>query len=129
MASKIPYMTSPGLIPKILGKIQEARRPERFTQDFLETKLGHSGGSARAIIPLLKRLGLLSGDGVPTDRYDKFRNEHTQGVAMANALREGYKEIFDRSEYAGDLEKAKLQAMVLEITGLEKDNRSALYMV
>ncbi|MCY3794189.1 MAG: DUF5343 domain-containing protein, partial [Gammaproteobacteria bacterium] len=32
-------MASPGVIPKILEKIQNARKPERFTQDFLETKL------------------------------------------------------------------------------------------
>ncbi len=124
MAAKVPYMISPGVIPKILGKIQEARRPERFTQDFLETKLQSKGGSARAIIPLLKRLGMLSSDGVPTERYDKFRNEHTQGRAMAEAMREGFKEIFDRNEFAGDLTKDRLQAMITEITGLEKDNRT-----
>lgn len=54
MVGKLPYMLSVGLIPKIFEKIQNARRPDRFTQDFLETKLGHSGGSARAIIPLAK---------------------------------------------------------------------------
>lgn len=123
MTAQLPYMLSPGLIPKILGKIQEARRPERFTQDFLETKLGYSGGSARAIIPLLKRIGFLNSDGSPTDRYDQFRNENSQGIAMANALREGYKEIFDRNEYAGDLDKGKLQSLIVEITGAEKDSR------
>ena len=80
MASKLPYLASPGLIPKILGKIQEARRPERFTQDFLETKLGFGGGSARAIIPLLKRTGFLSSDGTPTRLYDQFPNADTQGL-------------------------------------------------
>ncbi len=39
MATKLPYLVSTGLIPKIFEKIQNARRPERFTQDFLETKL------------------------------------------------------------------------------------------
>lgn len=61
-----PFMNAYGLVPKILDKIIEAQQPERFTQDFLSTKLGFSGGSARAMIPLLKRVGFLSSDGVPT---------------------------------------------------------------
>lgn len=125
MAVKLPYMVSPGLIPKILAKIQEARRPERFTQDFLETKLGHSGGSARAIIPLLKRLGFLSSDGAPTERYDRFRNEETQDVAVAEGLRTAYAELFDRNEYVSDLPRDKLSALIAETTGAAKDDRPA----
>jgi hypothetical protein len=123
MAAKLPYLLAPGLIPKILTKIQEARRPDRFTVDFLETKLGHSGGSARAMIPLLKRLGFLASDGTPTLLYDRFRNSDTQGEAMAQALRNGFKELYDRNEYVHDLPRDKLIALVTELTGLEKANR------
>jgi hypothetical protein len=63
MAENPPYMVSPGLIPKILAKIEEARKSERFTQDFLESMLGFAGGSARAFIPLLKRMQFISSDG------------------------------------------------------------------
>tara|TARA_B100000678_G_C18179325_1_gene490493 strand:+ start:540 stop:1169 length:630 start_codon:yes stop_codon:yes gene_type:complete len=115
-------MASPGLIPKILGKVQEARRPERFTQDFLETKLGFSGGSARAIIPLLKRLGFIASDGTPTRLYDQFRNPDTQGGAMSQAIRDGYHELFERNEYAHELTKDKLVGLVTEITGASKDD-------
>jgi hypothetical protein len=123
MADNLPYMVSPGLIPKILGKIAEARRPDRFTQDFLEVKLGFSGGSARPIIPLLKRIGFLSSDGTPTKLYDSFRNPSTSGAAMAEGLKIGYKDIFDRSEYAYEMAREKLHALIVEMTGLEKDNR------
>ncbi len=41
-------MASYGRIPKILNKVKEASRPDRFTQDFLTTKLGFAGGSAMA---------------------------------------------------------------------------------
>ncbi|MHA1570546.1 MAG: DUF5343 domain-containing protein [Alphaproteobacteria bacterium] len=99
MAAKLPYMLSVGLIPKILEKIQEARRPDRFTQDFLETKLGHSGGSARAMIPLLKRLGFIASDGSPTTLYDQFRNDDTRGFAVAQGMKNGFTDLFDRNEY------------------------------
>lgn len=129
MAVKLPYMSTPGLIPKILGKIQEARRPDRFTQDFLETKLGHSGGSARAIIPLLKRMGFLSSDGTPTRLYDQFRNSTTERAALAHGTRNAYFDVFDRNRYAGDLTRDKFAALVTEITGLAKDSSVGSLMV
>ena len=122
-------MASPGIIPKILSKMQEARRPDRFTQDFLETKLGHSGGSARAIIPLLKRMDFISSDGTPTSLYDKFRNPSTAGSALAAGIRNAYKEVFDRNQYANDLTRDKFKHFILEMTGLEKDNTVANLIV
>ena len=129
MASKLPYMVSPGLIPKILEKIQNARRPERFTQDFLETKLGHSGGSARPIIPLLKRMGFIGTDGVPTEIYDQFRNPETQGMAVAEGMRRAFSELFERNEYAYELSKDKLTGQIVEITGAAKDDRTTQAIV
>ncbi|MCY3826354.1 MAG: hypothetical protein F4235_04030 [Candidatus Dadabacteria bacterium] len=122
MASKLPYMVSVGLIPKILEKVQNAKRPERFTQDFLETKLGHSGGSARPIIPLLKRMGLLGADGVPTVLYDQFRNPETQGFAVAKGIKNAFTELFDRNEYVYELSREKLTGQVIEITGGTKED-------
>ncbi len=122
MAAKLPYMVSTGLIPKILEKIQHARRPERFTQDFLGTKLGHSGGSARPIIPLLKRMNFLGSDGVPLSLYDQFRNTETQGFAVAEGMRNAFSELFDRNEYVYDLPREKFVGLIIEITGGTKDD-------
>ena len=122
MPTMLPYMASSGLLPKIFEKIQNARRPERFTQDFLETKLGHSGGSARSIIPLLKRLGFLNSDGTPTDLYDQFRNEHTRGSAVAHGMKNAFKDLFDRNEYVYDIQRNKLTSLVVQVTGGTKDD-------
>lgn len=124
MASKLPYMVSSGLVSKILTKIQEARKPDRFTQDFLETKLGFSGGSAKAAIPLLKRMGFLNSDGTPTQLYDRFRNITTQGGATAEGMRNAYADLFDRNRYAGDLSRDKLKALIVEVTGAAHDDRT-----
>jgi hypothetical protein len=126
---KLPYLASPGVIPKILGKIQEARRPDRFTQDFLETKLGQSGGSARAMIPLLKRMEFLASDGTPTRLYDRFRNPSTSGAALAMGIKSAYSEVFYRNTYANDLTRDKFKNLILEMTGLEKDNSVANLIV
>lgn len=122
MQAKLPYLASPGAIPKVLSKVEEARRPERFTQDFLETKLGLSGGGFRATIPLLKRMGFLAGDGSPTSLYDQYRNPTTQRTALAEGVRNAYREVFDRNQYASELTRDKLSALVFEMTGLEKDS-------
>jgi Family of unknown function (DUF5343) len=122
MVVKLPYMALPSAIPKILTKIEEAKRPERFTQDYLETMLGFSGGNHRAFLPMLKRMGFLDQDGTPTKLYDQYRNTDTQAVALAEGVRNAYSEIFDRNKFAFNLPKDKLASLVTEMTGLAKDN-------
>src|SRR4030095_9003644 len=89
MADYPPFMNAYGLIPKILGKIKEAKTPTHFTQDFLADTLGFPGGSARAFIPLAKRLGLVGTDGTPTELYGRFRNSNHSKGAMAQASEQG----------------------------------------
>lgn len=114
MVQKLPYMATPGTISKVLDKIIEAKTPERFTIDFLGTKLGFKGGSSRPIIPLLKRIGFLTEDGTPTEVYRRFRTESSRGAAMAEALRIGYREAFERNEYASDLDRKGFAELVNE---------------
>lgn len=114
-----PFMNGYGTTTKILNKIKEAQTPDRFTQDFLSTKLGFPGGTARPFIALAKRIGLLESDGKPTDLYKGFRNQSQSKVAMAAAIRKGYSQLYERNEYAHDLDKKKLEGLVVEITGLE----------
>ena len=81
-----PFMNGYGTLSKILGKIKEAQTPDRFTQDFLSTKLGFPGGTPKPFIPLAKRLGFLESDGKPTDIYRSFRNTAQSKAAMAAAI-------------------------------------------
>lgn len=73
--SKVPSMPGDGNIAKVLGKIKTAAVLDRFTIDFLSTKLGLSSGTARPVIPFLKRAGFLHSDGSPSERYREFRND------------------------------------------------------
>jgi hypothetical protein len=82
-------MNSTGLISKILAKIAEAQKPDRCTTDYLTNVLGYGSGSARPIIPLLKRLNFLQADGTPTQLYARFRNPSERGPAMLEALKNG----------------------------------------
>lgn len=51
MAHNLPYVTIAGTLTKVLEKINTAAVPERFTQDFLATKLGIQGRYSRAPRP------------------------------------------------------------------------------
>ena len=43
MAQNLPYVTVVGTLEKMLEKITTASVPERFTQDFVKTKLAMKG--------------------------------------------------------------------------------------
>jgi hypothetical protein len=123
MRIKLPYISYPACIPRILKKIKEAQSPDRFTYDFLQTKLGFKGGNYSQFIPLAKKINLLNTDGTPTDLYKKFRNNATSKHSIAEAIKKGYAELFTRNEYANDLSSDQLQGLVVEITGLESKSQ------
>src|SRR4051812_32045909 len=96
--------------------IKNASTPQRFTQDFLSTKLGMKGGSARPVIPFLKRIGFLNSDGTPTELYRQFRNPASAGAATAQALRHGFASLYEVNEYAHDLPDKDLKGIVVQVT-------------
>lgn len=124
-----PFMNGYGLIEKILPKIIEAQTPPRFTQDFVKTVLGFKTGSAKAFIPLAKRLGLLNTDGTPTELYKKFRNQKVSKEAMAQAIRKGYSDLFTTNEYVYELNAKDLEGLVKQVTGLDKSTSTLLSII
>jgi hypothetical protein len=118
---KVPYVFAYGNITKALEKIQSASTPDRFTQDFLATKLAMKGGSARPVIPFLKRTGFLASNGAPTELYRRFRNEQQRGAAAAQAVRIGFADLYEINEYIHDVtDESELRGVIVQATGLEK---------
>ena len=124
MADYPPYMNAYGNVTKILNKIKDAKTPDRFSHDYMETILGFSGGSARPFVSLAKRIGLLASDGTPTDLYHRFRNPGESEQAMAEAIRHGYADLYKRNEFVHSMDKPKLEGLIMEVTGLEKDSQT-----
>lgn len=127
--SNIPYMSSPGSLPKILQKIKDAGTPETFSSDFLATKLGFKGGNNRTFIPWAKKTKLLTSDGTPTQLYKKFRNPSFSKIALGEALKEGYSELYSRNEYCHDLNRKDFKGLVMEATGLPHDSKVVEFTV
>lgn len=120
------HIPASGTLKRALERLIGPSRPDKFNADFMENVLNLSGGAARATIPIMKRMGFLTSDGVPTDLYAKFRTEGGRPVAALAALRNGFPEIFKRSEYAHTVDDNKLRDIILEITGLKSSDPVAL---
>lgn len=120
--SKIPYVAAYGNITKALEKIKKASTPAKFSQDFLATKLDMKGGSAKPVIPFLKKTGFLASDGAPTALYERFRNDHETGSAAADALRVGFGALYDVNEYVHEATDNEIKGLIVQVTGSEKDS-------
>lgn len=113
-----PYTTSPGVFAKVLERIPVSERPPQFTQDFLASVLQATGGSARPIIPILKKAGLLRPDGVPTDAYSQFQSTSGRAGAALQALKTGWPELFRRNQYAHRVDDKATEDLFRQVTGL-----------
>jgi hypothetical protein len=68
MALPDVYVQIYGQLPEVFKRIADGQAPEKFTRQYLKD-LGFQSSNFHAIIPLLKTLGFISADGVPTSRY------------------------------------------------------------
>lgn len=123
MAENPPYLLSPGTLKTALEKIKSASTPPRFTGDFVETVIGIKGGSGRALIPFLKRIGLVGSDGTPTELYNLFRNPTSSSKAAAQACRIGFKVLYEFNEYIHKAKDEDVKGAIIQATGFESDSR------
>lgn len=129
IAGNFSYTNTPKKFKETLDALIVAERPERFNRDFIEAVLNVKGGSVTGFPPILKRIGFLSSDGVPTDIYDKFRSGTARSGAAFEGLKAGFGELFRRNAYAHKLPESKIKDMLVEITGRARndENISAIY--
>lgn len=120
--SNLPYAQRTQTLISMLEKIKTASVPEKFSQDFVAEKLLMKGGTARSIIPFIKKMGLVGTDGTPTERYKEFRNPDKSGIAIAQAMREIYETLFQMNEYVHDTNSTTLKGLIVEATGSEQDS-------
>jgi hypothetical protein len=121
----LPYLTASGTLKRILDRVVELAKPDKFNYDFLENVVKITGGSARACIPILKKMEFLNSDNSPTELYSRFRTESGRPQAAYAGLKNAFPEIFKRSDYAYSVEEAKLRDIILEITGLKANDTVA----
>jgi hypothetical protein len=87
------YVLPTNRIPDFFKKIQDGQAPDRFTNQLLKD-WGFKSTNDRAFIPLLKALGFLSADGIPTPRYLEYRDHSRSKLILGQGVREAYADIF-----------------------------------
>lgn len=127
MAENLPYSNSVGTLENMLNKIKTASVPERFTQDFVSTKLAMKGGAAKGVIPFLKKMGFVAGDGTPSELYKEFRNPNKSRLAVGKSFRDLYQRLYDMNEYVHDANDDEVMGLIVECTGGEKNSQVSKY--
>ncbi len=97
-----------GQIPQLFDKIKQGQAPDKFTTQYLKD-IGFSSSNHRAFIPILKAIGFLSSDGIPTKRYHDYRNDALSRKILGQALKEAYSEIFYISAKPTEKDKKLIQ--------------------
>lgn len=89
-----PYILVPGRLKDFLAHIQSAGVPPKLTVAYLE-KVGFKSKNDRRIIGVLKHIGFVESNGVPTDRWQQYRNKARAAKILGSALREAYPDLFN----------------------------------
>ena len=118
--ANLPYVTTVGTLTKMLEKVKKASVPDTFSQEFVEKTLLMKGGTAKATMPFLKKMGLVAQDGSPTDLYRQFRNEARSGAVIATCMRDLYSELFAIDENVYKASDEELKGLIVEVTGSAK---------
>lgn len=121
--ANLPYVTATGTLTKMLEKIRSAAVPPTFSQDFVSQTLLMKGGTARATIPFIKKMGLVADDGTPTELYKQFRNEKKSRTAIAQSMKALYAPLFEMNEKVHALPDNELRGLIVEATGGENDSQ------
>lgn len=108
MALSNSYVQVYGQLSDFFRRIAEAQAPDKFTRQYLKD-LGFASSNFHAVIPLLKNLGFLSSDGIPTSRYLEYRNSARARRIMGEALREAYGDLFTIKERPAEVDRELIE--------------------
>jgi hypothetical protein len=126
MAVSLPYLSSNKNVETLFTKIQSAKIPDRFSQDFLKTTIGLKGSNDRALIPLLRALGFVDQTGAPTTSYRLLKNSDTAKRSLGKAIRKAYAPLFEANESANTLASDKLKGLIAQVAGTDDEMTSRI---
>lgn len=107
MALPTSYLTSMKNLGKMLDAIRDGEAPDKFSTRFLES-LGFPSAADRLFINVLQKLGFLSGDRKPTERYFRYLDQTQSKAVLAEAVREAYADLFRINKAAHKMSKSEI---------------------
>jgi hypothetical protein len=122
-----PYMTSNNKISQIFDKIVTAAKPAKFTVSFLK-QLGFTSSNDFAFIPLLKKMGFLTGDGTPLQSYDSLRDTTVSKKVIANQIKELYSQLFTINLDIHKAPEEEIKGAISRVTGKEEKDVQRIFL-
>ena len=121
MALITSYLLTTKNVEPFFNSLITAKAPEPFTQKFLES-LEFKSTNDRLFIGLLKGLGFLDPNGVPSERYYKFLDQSQSKQVLAEAIRESYSDLFAVNTQANELSAQDVKNKLDDIRyGIDED--------
>lgn len=96
-----------GQLAKFFKAIRDGTAPEKFTQQYLKD-LGFGGSNFRVLIPLLKDIGFLTSEGVPTELYREYLDASRSKKVLGEALQKAYSDLFTITKNPTKSDKDKI---------------------
>ncbi len=90
--AEFTYTTVPGKLKPLFAKLREVGVPPKATVQWLKS-LGFTSSNDSSLLGVLKFVGFIDTNGVPTPRWSSFRGANHKKV-LGDAVREGYEDLF-----------------------------------
>ncbi len=115
MALTSSYLVTVKNVRQFFDSLITAKAPNAFTQKFIEG-LGFTSTNDRLFISLLKGLGFLDANAVPTERYFRFLDQSESKKVLAEAIEEAYGDLFAVHTKAHELTGAEVKNKLRTLT-------------
>lgn len=79
--------------------------------------IGFTSSNDRAIIPLLKKLGFLTADGIPTESYDRLKDKKDHPYVLAERIKELYSDLFTINTEINAASDDDIKGAIARVTG------------
>lgn len=92
---------------KFFAAIREGTAPDKFSPQYL-VDIGFGGSNYRVLIPLLKDLGFLTTDGVPTEVYRNYLDSSQSRAVLGKSVRSAYSDLFTIAKKPSKADREKI---------------------
>jgi len=83
---------NPVSVKEILGRVPSLGKPPKITQAWFKGQ-GYTSGNDMIVLATMRKLGIVSSGGEPTDFYDALRGKDR--AAVAEHVRSAYRPLFE----------------------------------
>lgn len=122
MALPTAYLVTAKNLPGIINALISAKAPDKLTVQFLKS-LGFTSSNDTLYIKLFRELGLIDSSGAPIERYYRFIDQSETKKVLAEAIEEGYSDLFALNKKAYELSEIDVKNKLKTLTqGQKEDN-------